>query len=268
MAEKRNLEIFLLRYVVHAIQQISIPVGIIVREPNVKGGFADVRFTQDWRRVRYLDPDADLEMISALEQEIRLQLASIEDQAVLLQRFEDSFSSVVQFAPAGGCRAEDPADEMNAIASMYLEATQVGGKRELMGRQKIMASMREAFKQAGVEKFLLPIPVAPYTKPGDPFRFDFGYRVRNEIKLFQAVSLKGSVDSAVMLAGRYPKIAPVMSAKTDSALALTAVIDDDLDRGRETIQFALNIMEDEKIRIAVAAEMPLIAEIIRHELKA
>jgi hypothetical protein len=267
MAEKRQLEIFLVRYVVHAIQQISIPVGIIVREPNVEGGFADVRFTQDWRRVRCLDPDADVEIVSALEREIRLQLASIDDQTVLLQRFEDSFSNIIQLSPASGYRVEDPAHEMDAIASMYLEAAQVGGKRELMGRQKIMASMREAFKQAGVEKFMLPIPVVPYTKPGDPFRFDFGYRVGNEIKLFQAVSLKGSVDSAVMLAGRYPKIAPLMATKTDSTLALIAVIDDDLDRGRDDIQFALSMMEDEKIQIAVTAEMPIIAEVARRDLR-
>jgi hypothetical protein len=71
-----------------------------------------------------------------------------------------------------------------------------------------------------------------------------------------------------MLAGRYPKIAPVMSAKTDAALALTAVIDDDLDRGQDRIQFALSMMEEERIRIAVAAEMPMIAEVARRELKA
>ena len=49
---------------------------------------------------------------------------------------------------------------------------------------------------------------------------------------------------------------------------LTAVIDDDLDRGRESVQFALSMMEDEKIRIAVAAEMPMIAEVARRELRA
>jgi hypothetical protein len=29
--------------------------------------FADVRFTRDWRRVRCLDPQADIEMLQALE---------------------------------------------------------------------------------------------------------------------------------------------------------------------------------------------------------
>ena len=154
------------------------------------------------------------------------------------------------------------------MASMYLEAAKVGGKREVSGRQRILATMRDAFEQAGIAKFVLPVPVAPYTKTGDPFQFDFGYRVGGEIKLFHAVSLKAGVDSAVLLAARYPRIAPVMSKVAGAAPMLTAVIDDDLDRGQENVQFALSMMEDERIRIAVAAEMPMIAEVARRELRA
>ena len=51
----------------------------------------------------------------------------------------------------------------------------------------------------GVAKWIMRgIPVAPYTKAGDPFKFDFGYRVGNTIKIFQAVSMKSSIDQAVL----------------------------------------------------------------------
>jgi len=128
--------------------------------------------------------------------------------------------------------------------------------------------MREAWDRAGVGKFVLPVPASPYTKPGDPFAFDFGYRVGGEIKLFHAVSLKASVDAALLLAARYPKIAPVMSKVAGAAPVLTAVIDDDIDRAAESVQFALSTMEEEKIRMAGAAEMPGIAELARRELRA
>jgi Ni,Fe-hydrogenase III component G len=59
-----------------------------------------------------------------------------------------------------------------------------------------------------------------------------------------------------------------MSKVTAAAPVLTAVVDDDLDRGQDSVQFALSMMEDEKIRIAVAAEMPIIAEVARGELRA
>jgi hypothetical protein len=71
-----------------------------------------------------------------------------------------------------------------------------------------------------------------------------------------------------MLAARYPRIAPVMSKMVEATPMLTAVIDDDLDRGHESIQFALSMMEEERIRIKVATEMPLIAEVARRELRA
>jgi hypothetical protein len=268
MIEKRHLEFVLLRYVADAIKQITLPIGIVMHEPGREDGFADVQFTHDWRQVRCIDPQADVEMLAALEREIRSRLVLYDDRTALLRQLQDSFSNVVQVSPATACLTADPAHEIEAMASMYLEAGKVGRIREETGHQKILTSMRDSFKNEGIEKLIVPVPAAPYTKPGDPFRFDFGYRVRDEIKLFHAVSLKASVDAAVMLAARYPKIAPVMSAKTEAGLALTAVIDDDLDRGQDRIQFALSMMEEEAIQIAVAAEMPTIAKVARKELHA
>ena len=269
MGYKRQLEFFLLRYVPNAVRNEFVNIGLVMVEGGAdSGGFADVRFTRDWRRVRWLDPQADVEMLESLERDIRGQLASTNDRAVLLKRLEDSFSNLIQISPTKGCLAEDPVAEIEAMASMYLESAKVSGKREASERQRILATMREEFERAGVAKFVLPVPVAPYTKPGDPFQFDFGYRVGSEIKLFHAVSLKAGVDSAVLLAARYPRIAPVMSKITQAVPVLTAVIDDDLDRGQESVQFALSMMEEERIRIAAAADMPSIAELARRELKA
>jgi hypothetical protein len=266
MSDLRQLEFFLLRYVPDAVKDEFVNIGVVMVEHG-GSGFAEVRFTRDWRRVQCLDPQADVEMLGAMEREIRGQLGSTQDRTVLLKRLEDSFSNVIQLSPAKGCLAEDPVREIESMALMYLEAAKIGGKREVSGRQKILATMRDAFSQAGVEKFVLPVPVAPYTKPGDPFQFDFGYRVAGELKLFHAVSLKAGVDAAVMLAARYPRIAPMMAKVAGAAPMLTAVIDDGLDLGPETVQFALSMMAEEKIRIAVAAEMPGIAEVARRELR-
>jgi len=269
MAPKRQLEFFLLRYVPNAVRNEFVNIGVVMVEGGAHGdGFADVRFTRDWRRVRWLDPQADVDMLEALERDIRKRLSSNEDRTILLRQMEDSFSNAIQLSATQRCLAEDPVAEIEAVASMYLEAAKVGGKREASGRQRILGKMRYAFEQAGVAKLLLPVPVAPYTKKGDPFQFDFGYRVAGEIKLFHAVSLKAGVDAAVLLAARYPKIAPVMSKVAGAAPMLTAVIDDDLERVQESVQFALSMMEDERIRIAVAAEMPMIAEVARRELRA
>jgi hypothetical protein len=274
MADQRQLEFFLLRYVTDAVKDEFVNIVVVMVEAGANGPmasearFADVRFTRDWRRVRCLDPQADVEMLEALEREIRGQLATAHDREILLRRLEDSFSNVIQLSPVKGCVAEDPVREIEAMASIYLEVAKGGGKREASGRQRILGRMRNAFEQAGVLGLLAPVAAEPYTKKGDPFQFDFAYRVGGEIKLFQAVSLKAGVDAAVLLAARYPRIAPVMAKMTQGEALLTAVIDDDLDRGLESVQFALSMMEEEKIRIAVAAEMPMIAEVARRELRA
>jgi hypothetical protein len=45
------------------------------------------------------------------------------------------------------------------------------------------------------------------------------------------------------------------------------VVDDDLNRSEDAVQFALSMMEEERIRVVVAAEMPMIAEVARRELR-
>ena len=87
MAERKKLEFFLLRYVPDAVKDEFVNIGVVMVEPGGNGaGFADVRFTRDWRRVRCLDPQADVEMLAALEREIRGQLKATQDREVLLRR--------------------------------------------------------------------------------------------------------------------------------------------------------------------------------------
>ena len=81
MAELKKLEFFLLRYVPDAVKDEFVNVGLVMLEPGADGaGFADVRFTRDWRRVRCLDPQADVEMLEALERDIRGQLGQARDR--------------------------------------------------------------------------------------------------------------------------------------------------------------------------------------------
>ena len=67
MAEKRKLEFFLLRYVPDAVKGEFVNIGLVMFELGASSaGFADVRFTKDWRRVRCLDPQANTDLLAAL----------------------------------------------------------------------------------------------------------------------------------------------------------------------------------------------------------
>ncbi len=271
MAEKRQLEFFLLRYVPDAVKDEFVNIGVVMTEPGANGsGFADVRFTRDWRRVRCLDPEADIEMLEALEREIRSQLQYAHERGMLLRRLEDSFSNVIQVSSTKGCLAEEPEKEIDILANLYFGASKrVSRQAAVSGRLHILARMREAFETVGVWTLLMKtVPAEPYTKPGDPLKFDFGYRVGETIKLFHAVSLKTNVELAMALASRYPKIGSSMAQMTKARPLLTAVVDDDLNRGASEVQFALGEMEEAQIRVAPAADMPEIAASAQRDLRA
>jgi hypothetical protein len=272
MAGLKQLEFFLLRYVPDAVKDEFVNIGVVMLEPGSNGaGFADVRFTRDWRRVRCLDPQADIEWLEALERDIRMQLQETQDREVLLRKLEDSFSNVIQLSATKACLAEEPAGEIEAVAKLYLEGQHIGtgtpSKRGI-----ILERMEEAFERAGVLPLLLRnIAVAQYTRTGDPLKFDFGYPVGNEIKFLQALSLEATVAQAVMLGARFPQIAVQIREKDEhkqTIARLTAVVNDDLDRKRDDLRFALSMMEESQIRVAALAEMPRIAEEVRVELRA
>ena len=190
-------------------------------------------------------------MLEALERDIRENLGDAQGREVLLRKLEDSFSNLIQVSPTKACLAADPAKEIEKLASLYFDGPKPQARIESLGRQRILKGMRGAFERAGVWTSLMKeIPAADYTKPGAPFKFDFGYRVGGEIRLFHAVSLKANVEQAIVLAARYPKIAQGIRQKAQANPSLTAVVEDDLDGTRAEVQFALSAMEEEKIRVA------------------
>lgn len=270
MADRHQLEFFLLRYVPDAVRDEFVNIGVVMLQPGANGsGFADVCFTRDWRRVRCLDPGADVEMLEALEREIRGQLKDIGNRERLLHKLEDSYSNLIQLSATKGCLAEEPAREIEMLAKLYFDVPKGAVRHLASGRQQVLNTMRGAFEQAGVWGLLMKgIAVAPYTKVGDPLKFDFGYRVGDAIKIFHAVSLKANADQAIMLASRYPKIASGIARAEKAQALLTAVVDDDLDRGQDEIRFALGTLEENSVRVAVAREMPVLAEKARVELMA
>ena len=150
MGEKRQLEFFLLRYVPDAVKEEFVNIGLVMVEPDVSGGFADVRLAKDWRRLRCIDPEADLEVLEALDREIRGQLPAIPDREVLLRRLQDSFSNLIQISPVRACLSEEPALEMNSLAKVYLESPHRAIGAMPSARQRIVKVMRNEFEKAGI----------------------------------------------------------------------------------------------------------------------
>ncbi len=264
----KQLEFTIVRYVPNIAKEEFINIGVIMLEPGVKGGFADLQFLSTWRRVHQFDLEVDLDWIVAMESDLRTQLLGASDRSMFMNKLYESFSGQVQLSPLMTCQTEDPVVEFAKAVDFYLTAPVTPKKSNAStGTTLIRHQMKNAFAEAGAI-VMENLPVSEYTIPNDPFKFDFGYRTSfNKFKLFQAVSLKSDTMPARLLAASFPAIAVAMEMKIGDVPMLTAVIDNNPDRGKSNVAFALDSMERAGITIAPVSEMPRIAERARMEIQ-
>jgi hypothetical protein len=272
MADLHEIEYFAIRYAPNLLSERFVDIGFVAMETGNGGsGFAEVHFTRNWRQVLCMDPQADLEFLEAMERDIRAQFQEIGDRGSFLKRIRESFSGSVHLSSTKAIQVADLAEGVRMISETVLEAPRdarlPGIRISTSPRLKIWNTMRQSFEDEGVWELMLKgISVAPFTGAGDPLKIDFGYRVGGEIKLFHAVSLKRNVEQALSLAYRYPKIAEGI-ARTESARSmLTAVVDDDFDRGLAQMEFALGELRNYRIAVSAVGEMGVIAQRARLDL--
>lgn len=267
MDAKQQCSFFLLRYVPDAVKNEFINFGLVLLPQAAP---AELRFSKDWSRVRALDPQADLELLEALENELRdkLQNASPDRDAVL-KRVEDSFSNALQVSEFKACLADSPALEADFLAQLYLESPRRQPAREASARQRVFRRMRLEFERAGAWPAMNKnVVVSDYTRSGDPLKIDCGYGVNSVVKMFHATALKNDVNTAKVLAFTFPRLAEGIRRAEGCRAELTAIVEDDLNRTDESIGFAFEIMEQQAIHIATVKQMPEIASIVAREIGA
>jgi hypothetical protein len=265
MKERRQCEFFLLRYVPDAVKDEFVNVGVVLFESG--GGWADVRFTKDWKRVRCLDPEVDVEMLEGLEQEIKERmLEGGSSQEWLLKRMEDTFSNAIRLTPTKAVLADSPQEEIGRLAEMYLERVRKG-TRTASGRMQIFQTMRGAFERQGVWAMMRHnIAASEYTHRGDPLKIDAAYRPNGTVHMYQALSLETDVNAAKVLAFTYPKLREGVMRTEQTDTTLTAIVESELDREDDVTMFALETLAASRILVATTAEMPRIAESVRQNM--
>ncbi len=276
---RKECEFFLIRYVPDAVRNEYVNIGVLLREAPGAGVEAApvLRMTRDWARVRCVDPEADTEMLEALEGELRARLGGIgvdADQRPVLDVIEDSFSNLVQLTESKGCLAESLPAEVEALMRVYVEPRRAPSARKRSGRAKIQAAMRSQFERAGVWDLMRKrIAAAAYTRPGDPLRIDCGYRPNGVIRMMHAVSLEGELEVAKILAFTMPGLREGVARVEGASLEFTAVVEPirelvNLEEDEaEGYRFAVETMEGGGIRVMTTADLPRMAEAARRELR-
>ena len=179
------------------------------------------------------------------------------DHEFILRRLQDSFSNALQPSEFQGCLADSPAAEADELARLYLDRPRRRQPRELSTRQAIYQKMRSEFESAGVWLLMWQnVPVSRYTRSGDPLKIDCGYSPNGTVKLFHAVSLATDINTAKILAFTFPQLADGLRKAENKRAELTAILEDELPAGDESISFARETLQQHSISIASAAEMP------------
>lgn len=257
---------FVLRYAPDAVKNEFINVGLVLLPP---AGGAQVRFTRDWSRVLCLDPDADVEMLQALENDLRNQLREMNgDRDLILRRIQDSFSNAIQPSEFQACLAASAVDEADELARLYLERPRRRQQtREPGARVALVVRMRSEFETAGVWPLMQEkIPVARYTRSGDPLKIDCGYSPNGTVKLFHAVTLTSDINAAKVLAFSFPQLAQGIRKAENKQALLTAVVEDDLPKDDESVSFARETLEQNSIHIVPVSSMAAVAREAAREL--
>jgi Protein of unknown function (DUF3037) len=268
MPELKKFDYFFLRYAPYPAMDDYVTFGVIMLEA-APHGFAGVRFMKSWRRLLCSHPDADLDYFRFLEQDIREHLASGVRRDQLLARMHDCFGNAVQLSPYRECLAEDAEAGIELLARGSIDLPMQAGKQEPHGRRRILHKIKNAYESAGIWGMVLKnVPVSEYTYSGDPLKIDVSYRPNGVVNMLQAVSLETSVDPAKALAFSYPHLVAGIARREQADTALTAIVDDDLDRHDPEIEFALGTLERSGIALAVSADLPQIAQQARTQLMA
>jgi hypothetical protein len=273
MAQPKQCQFQLIRYVPDPVRNEFVNIGVLLRAAD--GAQSMLRFTRDWGRVRCLDPDADTQMLEALEIEVgqRLQSQPADQARPITDVLLDSFSNGVQITESKALLADTFLAGVEDLMRLYVDSPRRERSQRRRGRAALVATMRTRFEEAGVWNLMRKqIAAADYTRPGDPMRIDCGYRLNGQVRMFQAISLEADADDAKLLAYSAPGLGEGVRRVDRAELQLTAIVEpmqqvagENEDRSTQ-YRFAIDIMEDGGIRVLTSSLLPDIAQTARREL--
>jgi hypothetical protein len=259
---------YLVRYVPSTEREEFLNIGILLHSAEEQ--FLDCLFTDDLRRVKRFHPQADRQFLRGLQNHFEQQIQQHEDDlSGFLQEMQESFSNLIQLAPARSVLAAEPQAQLQELFATYV------GKRQAAfpatdTRMRIKQRLGDALRRAKVlndKRLEKRVPAEPLTHPGNPFHFDFGYRPlldagkpNGHLKLIHALSLHRDHELANVLAHTLGYVRRKQPAE------LTAVIEGWPAEKDKTAGHSYRLLRDAEIAMRPVAEVDAFATSIREEL--
>jgi len=269
MAEETKLKecsFFLVRYVPDLVRDEGLNIGLFLYSPEEK--YLGCLFTDDFRRLKRFHPQADMELLRELQQDFEQQVDEHEDDLEgYIREMQESFSNLIQVTTPRTCFLGDPQTEIQGLFARYV-GPHVSGPPPEDTRLHIKQRLKAAFARAGVwDRLEKRIPAEQWTKKGDPFTFDYGYRPpqvggkpNGHISLVHALCLKRDAELAKVLAYTIERV------REKEPAALTAVVEEMASPGDKVAQASQEILEEQRILIQPLAGVEDYAQSVRREL--
>ena len=125
-----------------------VNIGVLLRA--AKGGQSVLRFTRDWARVLCLDPDADTQMLEALEIESDIACEPNPPPPQAYPRLlEGSLSNGVQMTESKGHLAETFLSAMEDLMRLYVDNPRRERKQRRGGRRRWSRPCAPALRRPG-----------------------------------------------------------------------------------------------------------------------
>jgi hypothetical protein len=260
---------YLVRYVPSTEREEFLNIGVLLYSAEEQ--FLDCLFTDDLRRVKRFHPQADRQFLRELQSHFEQQIQQHEDDlSGYLQEMEESFSHLIQLAPARSALAAEPQAQLQELFARYVgkrQADSPAAGTRMRIKQRLVAALRRAMVFSD-KRFEKRIPAEPLTHPGDPFHFDFGYRPllaagkpNGHLKLIHALSLHRDHELANVLAHTLGYIRRKQPAE------LTAVVEGWPAPTDKTAAHSHRLLRDANITMRPVAEVNAFAATIREELQ-
>ena len=259
-ANRKHCRFYVVRYVPDIVRGEFINVGVFLYSPEQK--YLGSLFTSDSRRLKRFHPQADLELFRSLQESFEEQIQdNVDNLEGYLESLRSSLSNLIQISEPESLMAEEPSLEIGKIFDRYVGGPPTDEVQENT-RLRIRGLMQAAFVEAGIlERLERRIPAARYTFPGDPLRFDFGYRPDGEMKLLHALSLQRDTELAKALAYTMGQV------RRREPATLTAVVGSEPVEERGVVaRAAAQILEGSDILIEPVSNISGVAASIRREL--
>ena len=261
---------YVVRYVPNVAAGRFVNIGVFLHSPEAQ--FLDCLFTEDFRDVERLHPQADFEFLGELQLHFEQQISDREaDLEGYIREMQASYSDLIQISDPQPCVAKEP----HAALSQLLQ-THVGGavpaRRKLDTRMRIKRRLAEAFEDHGVihhKAFRKGVAAAEWTEPGDSFVFDFGYALPGPAgghspgtMLVHALSLRRDAELAQTLARKFQRVLEKVPAR------LTVAHEDVPEGSDNLVRSSRDALTGEHIPFVPVSSFDKFADWVRRELGA